>query len=177
MSLDVIIQHDAARAALVDAMGLNLALGKDLVRYLGLFRPASRNLTMDRVASLLAELAPLIHAARIQHKGSTYAAPLEHWRSAIDELMGKRDTLTLPLKTHGYLLAMLAGYAGQVGARAEQAQQQRRSGVTPVGVSAAHRPVDTTPAPPRASAADSAHHRQAIKNLIASKLVNEAKGD
>ena len=50
LSLDALIAHDAAREALAAAFKLSGQLGSALVRYLALFRPESRELTMDRVA-------------------------------------------------------------------------------------------------------------------------------
>ena len=56
LSLDALIAHDGAREALAVALTLPGALGPALLRYLALFRPVNRELTMDRVARLLAEL-------------------------------------------------------------------------------------------------------------------------
>ena len=49
-SLDVLIGHEGARDAVVVSLTLYGPLGKLLVQSLGLFRPPSRNLSMDRVA-------------------------------------------------------------------------------------------------------------------------------
>lgn len=138
-SLDALIQHDAARTALAEALGLSVPLGKLLIQYLGLFRPAKRQLTMDRVASLMAELAPMIHAARISHNGSVYAAPVEVWRISLEQMVASRDKLTLPLKSHGYLLAIIAGQANSQAARAENQGNRQRAGITPVAQHASHR--------------------------------------
>ena len=62
LSLDALIAHDAAREALAAAFKLSGQLGSALVRYLALFRPESRELTMDRVARLVGDLLPDLQA-------------------------------------------------------------------------------------------------------------------
>ncbi|MEG1971149.1 MAG: hypothetical protein RR101_13645, partial [Burkholderiaceae bacterium] len=56
LSLDALVAHDGAREALAAVFKLSGALGSALIRYIALFRPAARELTMDRVAKLIAEL-------------------------------------------------------------------------------------------------------------------------
>jgi hypothetical protein len=134
--MDVVIAHDGAREALVEAMGMNAALGKRLVQYLALFRPPHRQLTMDRVAKLLREIAPCIKEARIERNGRIWPIPQESWSLALDEIVAKKDKLTLPLKSHGYLFEMLIGAADKVEAKAEQATETRRAqGALPPGQS------------------------------------------
>jgi hypothetical protein len=141
-SLDALIEHAAAREVLTAALCVDGRLGPLLVKYLALFRPAKTGLSMSRVAALLGELLPLIHAAKIERNGSLYAAPREAWIMALDDLLARRDSLTLPLKSHGYLLGVLANQSTQAAARAEKSTEQRRAGHTPVGaVAAAHRPM------------------------------------
>ena len=125
-SLDALLQHDEARAAIYSAMKMSSALARLLIAYLGLFRPESRQLTMDRVAKLLGELLPDIEAARIERSGRIYAAPVETWRSALEDMLAKRDRLTLPLKTHGYLYEVIAGYSERLDATSERAREAER---------------------------------------------------
>lgn len=127
MSLDVLLNHDEARAAVSAALQLPAPLAAQLLRYLTLFRPAQRSLTMDRLAKLLTELLPLIQTARIERNGRVYGAPLETWKHALDEMFTKRERLTLPLKSHGYLLEIIAGLAEKSEAAGErQAENARR---------------------------------------------------
>lgn len=137
MSLEVLIQHDAARAALVMAMGMSMPLGKLLVQYLALFRPTKRQLTMDRVAKLLGELVPMIQKAQIERNGRMWAAPLDSWKGALEEVISKRDKLILPLKSHGYLLEIIVGHENKLEAHQERKQEEQRS-------SASHRPAQAT---------------------------------
>lgn len=117
MSLDALIAHDDARAAL----RLLVQLGGDLaaltVRYLGLFRPAQTELTFARVAKLLGEILPDMQAQRIARKGAVYDAPPAAWLWAMQEVLASRDSgkLTLPLKNHGYLYEVIANYRPAAG--------------------------------------------------------------
>jgi hypothetical protein len=139
-TLDVLIAHEGAREALIEAMGMNAALGKRLIQYLSLFRPASRQLTMDRVAKILKEISPCIKAAQIERNGRIWPIPLDSWAWALDEIVAKKDKLTLPLKSHGYLFEMLIGAADKIEAAAEKKTEDRRaSGALPTGQSFAVR--------------------------------------
>jgi hypothetical protein len=126
-TLDVLIAHDGAREALIEAMGMNLALGKRLVQYLSLFRPAQRQPTMDRVAKILKEISPCIKDARIERNGRVWAVTLDSWTWALDEIVAKKDKLTLPLKSHGYLFEMLISAVDKVEGAAERRIEERRA--------------------------------------------------
>ncbi len=148
-SLDVLVGHEGARDAVMAALRLPAPLGKLLVQYIALFRPASRNLSMDRLASLLAELQPMIDAARIERNGRTWSAPQDYWKLALEDMIAKRDKLTLPLKSHGYLLEIICGYGLKAEARDEQQRENQRGGRTPVGEIPAHKPAPQEPPKPR----------------------------
>lgn len=108
------------------------ALERSLFAYLTLFQPKSRVLTWKRIRTLLSELLPAIERQMVERNGRPWPAPHEAWISAFDEMVGKRDKLTLPLKSNGYLFEILAGTANRVEAQAEEAveQQRRRSNTT-----------------------------------------------
>ena len=112
LSLDALIAHDGARDALGVAFKLSGPLGHALVRYLGLFRPETRELTMDRVAKLLTELLPDLQAQRIERNGQVFEAPPECWAWAIDQALASRETgrLVTPLKGHGWLYQVMTQY-------------------------------------------------------------------
>lgn len=124
MSLDALIDNDAATAALNLALSMT-PLGKLLVRYLGLFRPAKTKLTWSRVATLLGELLPSIEAQRIERNGTVYEAPQEVWCAAIESMLASRTNIQLPLKSHGYLFEVIVS---------EGARSQARGLVTRDGV-------------------------------------------
>lgn len=132
-SLDALLGNEGAREAVMAALAIPAPLGKLLVQYLALFRPAQRQLSFDRVANLLNELLPLIADAKIERGGRIWSAPQDYWAMALTEMIAKRDNLTLPLKTHGYLLAIIEGYNVKAETRKETQTEAQRSGNTQVG--------------------------------------------
>ncbi len=149
MSLDALIAMESARESLITTLQMHGALGKLLVKYLALFRPAQRQLSFDRVNTILNELLPMISAGKIERNGRVWAAPVESWRQGIEEMLVKRDKLTLPLKGHGYLLTIIAGYTDKAEAQAEATSENRRAGRTPIGGQIAREMEPTEPAPQR----------------------------
>lgn len=127
MTLDALLTHDEARRALAQAMQLAPGLGTRLMKYLGLFRPGQRQLTMDRVAALLGELLPMIEAGQADRRGRLWSASREAWCAALDVVIEHRDAgrLVLPLKSHGYLLEVLAGLVEKAEAAAEREHHAR----------------------------------------------------
>lgn len=118
LSLDALVAHEAAREALASAFKLSGQIGSALVRYVALFRPESRELTMDRVARLIGDLLPDLQAQRITRNGQVYDAPLEAWVWAVEQALAARDAgrLTLPLKSHGWLYEVISNWRPQAGA-------------------------------------------------------------
>ncbi|MDO9053815.1 MAG: hypothetical protein Q8K43_10475 [Sulfurimicrobium sp.] len=139
-SLDALLGNEGAREAVMAAMQLPAPLGWHMIRYIALFRPAQRQLSLDRVANLINELLPMITAARIERNGRTCSAPQDYWRMAMDDMLAKRDTLTLPLKSHGYLLTIIEGYGLKADQRREQQHEDKLAGRTPVGGVSHHTP-------------------------------------
>ena len=111
-SLDAIIAHDGAREAVATVFRMSGPLGSALIKYLALFRPETRELTMDRVAKLLGELLPDLQTQRISRNGVVFEAPAEAWLWAIDQALQARDSgrLKLPLKTHGWLYEVISSW-------------------------------------------------------------------
>ncbi|MFZ1418222.1 MAG: hypothetical protein WAS93_07775 [Burkholderiaceae bacterium] len=114
MSLETVIDNDAAAQALVLALSFT-PLGKLIVRYLAMFRPAKSKLSWPRVVTLLGELMPMIESQRIERNGTLYEAPHEVWCKAIEQMLAARDmgTLQTPLKSHGYLLEVIVSTASK----------------------------------------------------------------
>ena len=133
-SLDALLGNEGAREAVMAALAMPAPLGKLCVQYLGLFRPAQRQLSFDRVANLLNELLPMISEAKIERGGRIWSAPQEYWAMAMTDMLAKRDKLTLPLKGHGYLLEIIVGYSIKAEAKTETQSEARRGGATLVGV-------------------------------------------
>ena len=123
LSLDAMLADGCAREVMAIALQLPGDLGDRLVRYLALFRPRGRGLAWDRAKRLLVELQGPLAAGAIERHGRTWPAPVGYWRAALDEMLGKRDTLQLPLKSHGYLFEILVGLAQKGEAAAEQKRE------------------------------------------------------
>jgi hypothetical protein len=128
MSLDVIVAHDGARDAVQAALQLPAPLGKLIIQYLTLFRPEKRQLTLERVASILGDLLPMIESGRINRDGKEYAIALPVWAAGLQEIQDrhKQKPLTTPLKSHGYLLEILINKAGSMEAKAEARREEQR---------------------------------------------------
>lgn len=126
LSLEALLNDTAARQAVATALSLPADLGPRLLRYLGLFRPAQRSLTWERAAHLLNELHALIEAGEIRRHGRLWRVSPADWASALDDMLERRPSLALPLKSHGYLLEILAGLANQTEARHEQQREEDR---------------------------------------------------
>lgn len=118
VSLDVLVAHEGARDALKAVFALSGPLGAAVVRYLGLFRPAKNELTMERVARLLADLLPDLQASRIERNGQVFEAPSEAWIWAIEQSLSARDDgrLKTPLKGHGWLYEVISSWRPTSGA-------------------------------------------------------------
>lgn len=127
-SLDVYIAHQEAALAVAAALNLPASLGPALVRYLRMFRPAKRELSMDRVGRLLREIQPLIEAGQITRDGRVWPAPVDAWAAALEVIAGMdaKGELAKPLDGHGLLLSILARRAGKADAVAEAAAIERQ---------------------------------------------------
>lgn len=114
-SLDALVAHEEARQSLWALAQIGGAMTQGLVRYLGLFRPAKSALSAPRMASLMAELLPDMQAGEIRRGGQVHPAPAAAWIYAFNEVLAARDSgrLKPPLKSHGYLYEIIAGWAGQ----------------------------------------------------------------
>ena len=102
-----------------------------LLRYLELFKPAKQELRWSRRVSLTLELLPMIKAAQVKRNGIVYAAPLPVWEAEMLKLAARPASVSFPLKSNGYLLAVLAAKGEQNAAALEKAtEQQRQNRVT-----------------------------------------------
>jgi hypothetical protein len=92
---------------------------------------------------LLEELLPMIREAKIERSGRIYSAPQDYWRMALEEMISKRGALTLPLKSHGYLMTIIEGYNLKAEARKEDQAENRLTGRTSTTQLAAHQRNET----------------------------------
>ena len=158
--LEAAMNDVAARQAVVKAFELT-EIGSLLIRYVSLFKPAKQALSMARLAKLLEELVPMVKSGQITRNGTMYPAPQTYWQQAIETVLAQREKLTLPMKSHGYLLEIIAGYANKASGQAERANEQGRkygeyhtadkpAARNPVVAPAARKPKSTPPADWRA---------------------------
>ncbi|MCE7520351.1 hypothetical protein LZG37_19620 [Halomonas titanicae] len=118
-------EHNQAIAAALEMPAL---LSSRIVRYLGMFRPASRALASAKSARLLTELKEVITSDVIERKGVTREAPLKVWVMALDQMLESPPS-GLPLSGHGYLYEVVARCADRHAGEVEkQREEQARSG-------------------------------------------------
>jgi hypothetical protein len=127
-TLDVLLPHQLARAAVARLVRLSLPFGAAAVQYVALFKPASRALTFDRIATLLDELHVDITRGAITRKGRDWPADADTWKAAIDIVLAKRDAhdLRLPLSGHGLLHEVIVGLVEKAEARSESEREAER---------------------------------------------------
>lgn len=127
-------EDDGKRLAAIMA-GLPPDLGRAVIGYLGLFKPAKTALRMARAAKLAAELAELASAptvCRDERSGVRRPCTPSTWAAGIEQMLAQRAALTLPLDGHGYLRAVVFGLADKADAAAErQKEEQLRVGKRP----------------------------------------------
>ncbi|MFY4986152.1 DUF2752 domain-containing protein [Acinetobacter baumannii] len=111
-SLDALLGHGEASKAFVASLNLVGDLATPLVKYLGMFRSQNRELTFERTAKLLGEIATDINAQQIKRGHHSYPAPKAAWIWAINTMIERRDQgkLQLPLKNHGYLYEVISSF-------------------------------------------------------------------
>lgn len=122
---------DGKRLAALFA-GIEPALGRAVIGYLRLFKPAKHALRLPRAARIVADLLALVepgHVCRDERGDSRRPASPALWAQGIEQLIDQRERITLPLANHHYLRAVVYSLAEQQAARAEaQAEEQRRTG-------------------------------------------------
>jgi hypothetical protein len=124
--LDAAVSDADARRFADLVAGLEPRVAKPLIAYLALFRPEKTGMRWSRMLSLAEELLPMIREARVRRNGTVYAVPLDAWAAALGMLADRPKNLTLPLKSHGYLLEILANQAEKTAARAETETEERK---------------------------------------------------
>jgi hypothetical protein len=186
MDLDVLLAHEDSRHAMARLAVLSLPLGKLVLQYLRLFKPATRQMSHTRVVALVEELLPDLQRNAITRNGRDWAAPLDVWRTAIEKILETRDggKLTLPLKTHGYLYEIILGLADKQEATAErdteaQRRNQARGGtaVQPVQPVQAMASVAAAPAPVPAYYTQPSRAALKIREQIEAKRKPRAPGE
>lgn len=134
-TLDVLLPAEEQRIAVGRLVERSLGLGSVAMRYLALFRPEKRRMSIDRMVRLANELFPDLERQAINRKGRDWPATKEVWMAGMDVVLAKRDkgTLTLPLTGHGLLYEVMCGLAEKVEAAAERQREEERRNHRPNG--------------------------------------------
>ena len=125
-ALEAALSDADARRAVIAAGRLPGSVGELVLQYVGLFRPAKSALSWRRVARLTGEVLELIDAGAVRRKGRDWPAGISDFRTALETVLSQRQSLTLPLKGHGYLEEVLVGVVHKREGQAEQATEVRR---------------------------------------------------
>jgi len=129
-----LIEIDGKRLATVMAE-LDPSVGRALIGYLRLFKPAKSALRMSRAAKIARDVADLVAAGDVcrDERGSVRRASTPSlWAQGMEQMASQRDRLTLPIDSHGYLRAIVFGLADKADAAAERSREdQLRSGRRP----------------------------------------------
>lgn len=137
------LDGDAKRLAMLLARA-EPALGRAVVGYLRLHRPAKQSLRLTRAAKLAEEVLALASAGEVCRGGLCRPCTSATWVAAIEQMLDGRAKLRLPLSGHGYLTEVAYSLADQADAIAErQREQHLREGRRP----AAPVPTVTTETP------------------------------
>lgn len=147
--LDVFSIQAEANPALAAALDVPSRLGSRVLRYLRLFNPPKKSLSLVKSKRLLTELAEAVKSAQVRRHGIDRAAPLALWELALDAILSSPPAL-LPLTDHHYLFQAVWNLAEKAAARQEQRREaQLRHGVpltTPVSASPLPADADSVPA-------------------------------
>lgn len=123
--LEAALNVDAARSALVTALRMPAPLATLLGNYLGCFRTKTGALKPDKAERLMAELLPMLEGEHVVRDGLRRDCPIATWQQGLVEILDARTAgrLTLPLKSHGYLLKIVADLAEKAGAKSERERE------------------------------------------------------
>ncbi|TVO70871.1 hypothetical protein FHP88_15565 [Sedimenticola selenatireducens] len=123
---EIFLAEAIKREAIAKALRMPHPLAMQVQVYIGLFRPPKRGHSMDRVERILEELLEPIEAGKLRRNGRDWPAPVEIWKYALDQVISRRNKLTLPLKDHGYLFEVVAGESDRAEANAEKKLEEQR---------------------------------------------------
>lgn len=128
MTLDVLFTHEHIRRSVARLAQQSLPFGALTLKYMALFKPASRALSIDRMVRLVDELLPDIERRAVTRNGRDWEAGAETWRAAMGVVLGMRDagSLRLPLADHGLLYQVIANMGDKAERAAETAREAAR---------------------------------------------------
>ena len=125
--LDVAINDQDTRLAVLAALELPGEIGPLVLKYLACFTPAKKSLAWNKAARLLRELNAAVQDKKVRRHGRDWAVSIDTWHAAISALLERRDQgkLTLPLKDHSYLFAIATEMANKQEAVEERTTEKR----------------------------------------------------
>ncbi len=119
--------------------GVEPVLGRAVLGYLRLFKPAKTALRTARAIRVVDELLALVRAGTVcrdERNGLRRPASPATWAAGIEQMLAMPGKLTLPLANHHYLRAIVYGLADQEDAATERAKEAGlRVGKRPAGAS------------------------------------------
>lgn len=130
-----LVEGDAKRLAKLCA-DLEPAVARASLSYLRLFKPVKQELRVSRAVLILTELAELIASQRISKDDRTglyRPCSTQLWVQGMEQMQQHGVRLELPLKSHGYLRAIVFGLADVADAKAEQQRDKDRQQSRHVG--------------------------------------------
>lgn len=116
---EIFLGEAIKREAILKALRLPSPMASQVQSYIGLFRSSSRGQSIDRIDKLLGQLNELVDAGKVRRNGRDWPVNNELWMAALDQVLSQRDKLTLPLKDHNYLIAVVAGMSDKIESVAE----------------------------------------------------------
>jgi hypothetical protein len=150
LDLLAMIEHEGARRAVASLASISLPFGALTLKYMAMFKPPRRALSIERMVRLIDELLIDIKRGAVTRNGRDWPADVETWRTALQVVMGLRDagTLRLPLTGHGLLHQVIANLVDKHEAQAERSREADRRSRSQAG------PRDAAPRDLGAMAAD-----------------------
>ncbi|MDZ7862419.1 hypothetical protein [Acidovorax sp.] len=122
------IDDEEARHLVADVISMSLPLGRELLRYLRLFKPEKQRLRMSRAKAILAELVPDMTATAITRGGRTFLVTMGDWQAGFHAVFAAIDkgTLAVPLAHNNYLYTVVTRTVDRTEALAEADQELQR---------------------------------------------------
>lgn len=132
------IDDDGKRLAALLA-DMEPVLGRAVVAYLRLFKPAKQGLRTARAVKIVQALNQLVRTGTVcrdERGGVRRPASPAMWADGIEQMLAEAGRLTLPLANHHYLRAIVYGLADKADAdRERQREKDLRAGHRPAPVS------------------------------------------
>ncbi len=116
------VEDDGKRMAACVAK-MEPVLGRAVIGYLSLFKPAKTALRLARGAKIADEIAALVAEGTMckdERNGVRRAASVAQWAAGIETMLVQRASLTLPLENHNYLRSIVFSLADKADAIAEK---------------------------------------------------------